>query len=354
MFKVNDRHNEQDLFSPIQSLPDRIKKRLLNNWSKIFYENIFKNIDEEKFSVLYSDENGAANTPINILVAFEILKELFNHTDEVNYDRFLGDISFHQALGINFIEEKYFSLRTLYHFRTNLAEYENEHGINLLMDVFKDGRDKIISELGLKTGLQRMDSVMIAGNIKKMNRLMLFHKVLSNLSKELEQYGQEIHSDIKNLLREDENSISYRLKSDEVLMTTKNIAILLHSLVEKYKENKDIISMSAYQNATRLLDEQCIIESKSKRDKQLKLKKPEDISSSSMQNPADTECTYQKKRDEKNIKKVPFVSKTCDKENPMQVITDIGTENKQWRSCKKSKNVLDIFILFYFLILCLR
>ena len=57
------------------------------------------------------------------------------------------------------------------------------------MQVFNDRRDKIIEELGIKTGLQRTDSTMIGANIKKMTRLSLFHKVLSNLVKDLLKHG---------------------------------------------------------------------------------------------------------------------------------------------------------------------
>jgi hypothetical protein len=102
-------------------------------------------------------------------------------------------------------QDAYFSIRSLYYFRGRLAEYEAQGNPNPMMDVFKSGRDKIISELGLKTGLQSMDSIMIAANIKRMNRLMLFHKVLSNLVRMLQQKDQPGDKEIQDMLKEDED-----------------------------------------------------------------------------------------------------------------------------------------------------
>ena len=101
------------------------------------------------------------------------------------YENYHFNYLYQKALGVENINEFSFSIRTFYNFRYSLVEYENKSGKDLYSTIFKNGLDKIISELGLKTGLQRTDSVMIGANLKRMSRFTLFHKVLSNLVKEI-------------------------------------------------------------------------------------------------------------------------------------------------------------------------
>lgn len=55
MFKKNNDHEQEQLFSPIKELPPQIKRKLETHWSSHFYEHVFTQIDEEKFSRLYHD-----------------------------------------------------------------------------------------------------------------------------------------------------------------------------------------------------------------------------------------------------------------------------------------------------------
>jgi len=324
MFRKNDKHGQADIFTNKTFLSNRLKKRLKNHWSVIFYEKIFKFIKEDDFSVIYCNDNGRPNYPVNILVAFEIIKEMKGLTDEDMHEHFHFDISYQQAFGIENINEWEFSIRTLYYFRSRLAEFEFAGNPNPIMNVFKDGRDKIIEELGIKTNQQRIDSVYIGANIKRMNRLMLFHKVLSNLLKFIQNNGIEINEEMKKFLKEDEDSISYRLTSDRVGETIKEIARSLYNIIEYYRDNPDINESKEYKDACRLLSEQCNI-SDSDNYPNIKLKEPKDISSGSIQNPADTDATYKKKNNTEYRGYKVEAAETCNKDNPVQVVTSVET-----------------------------
>jgi len=56
MFVANDRHLQMPLFSSIDSLPEKILKRLEASWAGTFYHQVFVRIDEGRIAVLYSDE----------------------------------------------------------------------------------------------------------------------------------------------------------------------------------------------------------------------------------------------------------------------------------------------------------
>ena len=91
---------------------------------------MFLKIDEHAFSVLYSQNNGRPNFPVNILVSLEILKEMLNVTDEQLFERFSFDVAFRRAKGIEDFSEYAMAEKTLYNFRAALWEYKHEHGEN--------------------------------------------------------------------------------------------------------------------------------------------------------------------------------------------------------------------------------
>ena len=80
-FKSNDCHQltfDDSLFA----LKEREKKTLKKSWAKVFADEIFPAIDEERFSVLYSDKASRPNTPVNVIVGALIIKELFDYSDD--------------------------------------------------------------------------------------------------------------------------------------------------------------------------------------------------------------------------------------------------------------------------------
>lgn len=85
MFVANDRHLQIPLISSLDSLPEKIRRRLESSWAVTFYNQIFVRVDESRFAELYSDKPSRPNTPINVLVDLEILKSGFGWSDEEMY-----------------------------------------------------------------------------------------------------------------------------------------------------------------------------------------------------------------------------------------------------------------------------
>jgi len=317
MFRKNTTHDQSELFSPGNTVPDRLKKRLENHWSTLFYKKIFSAIDESVFTPIYSS-TGTPNFPANILVGLEILKEIHGLSDEQLYDRYHFDYTYQRALGVEDIEKYTFAIRTIYHFRERLAKYEMQTGENLMLDVFKSGRDKIIEELGIRTGLQRTDSVLIQANIKRMSRLSLFHKVFSNVVKELQDKKIPLSEKYTDLTKDDEDGFTYRLSSEKVSETLEMIGTMLRELMLDHVSA--LRGTKSYEDAERLLKEQTNVKYGN-----VKLKDPSDIDSSSMQNPSDTDATFRRKGESEYRGYSVHAVETCDPENKIQVITHIDT-----------------------------
>ena len=66
-FRTND-YQQISLNDKLMNLTEREKKVLDKSWAKIFADEIFPAIDEESFSVLYSDKASRPNTPVNVII----------------------------------------------------------------------------------------------------------------------------------------------------------------------------------------------------------------------------------------------------------------------------------------------
>ena len=80
-FKTND-CQQLSLDDSFMTLTERERKALEKSWAKIFADEIFPAIDEERFSVLYSDKASRPNAPVNVIIGALIIKELFDYSDD--------------------------------------------------------------------------------------------------------------------------------------------------------------------------------------------------------------------------------------------------------------------------------
>jgi hypothetical protein len=53
MFRANDKHEQETFFDSRQWMNHRVVAKLEKSWAPVFYEHVFKKIDEEPFAVLY-------------------------------------------------------------------------------------------------------------------------------------------------------------------------------------------------------------------------------------------------------------------------------------------------------------
>ncbi len=93
-FKTNDCH-QLSLDDSFITLTERERKALEKSWAKIFADEVFPAIDEERFSVLYSDKASRPNAPVNVIIGALIIKELFDYSDDEIVENLMLDLHLH-------------------------------------------------------------------------------------------------------------------------------------------------------------------------------------------------------------------------------------------------------------------
>lgn len=283
---------QMTLNDSIFQLTEREKKFLDKSWAKVFSEKIFPAIREEDFAVLYSNKASRPNTPVNVIVGALILKEVLGVTDEEMVEGLMFDIRYQYALHTTSFEEQPLSDRTLSRFRARCLAYETETGIDLIHSCITGLAGEIAEFMGLTPGMQRMDSIMVAANIRKLSLLELFYTCVANLAKVMTKRDMELPPEQKHYVeKDDDNLFIYHNRSQDTLQ---RISIVMHD-GEKLLAlcDGELDDTSEYQLLIRLFREQTIFDDDGTR--RLRNKDEKEAVSRLLRNPADPEATFRKK-----------------------------------------------------------
>ena len=317
MFRENIEHLQKDLFGLFQSMPADLQKKAEKSQERQFYELLFCNIDEQIFSVLYSNEPSRPNRAVNSMVAALILREKRRWT----YCELLENIQFNLltrlALGLDDFESMPFCETTLFNFQCRLAAHFLDTGQDLFEQVFDSLTAKQLKALGIKTDIQRTDSFMVESNICEYSRIRLlvevvirFHRILSDSDKA--KFGDYFSAYIK----ESANKYVYKLDKGDLTHELEKLAELFQMMVKRFRSGyKDT---AVYQMVKRVFQEHFTVAHK-----KVHVKPNEALTSSCLQSPDDMEATYRYKNGD-HRGRVVNVTETAHPDNTVNLITDVA------------------------------
>lgn len=121
------------LLDSFSSLPQKSQNMIVKSWPGAFATIVFPNINEDRFSVLYSSRRSTRpNMPVNIIVGGLILKEYMGLTDAELSDCLRFDIRYQYALHTTNLSSSPLSPTLLKRFKARLSRYRSETGEDLL------------------------------------------------------------------------------------------------------------------------------------------------------------------------------------------------------------------------------
>ena len=318
MFKENTKHQQPALISAVSDLPEKQRLRLEQSWAGTFYQEFFSRINEETFSVLYSDLPSRPNVPINVLVGLDALKAGFGWSDAELYDHFCYDLQVRFGLGYDRLGDGDFEIRTLYYFRQRLSQYNVKTGENLLEKAFEQITDAQIMDLKVRTGMQRMDSTQIASNIVSASRMQLLVEALQRVERILSEADQtRLAETFAPYTKDSAGHYTCRVKGQEAMQAhLQEIGKTIHALLLDLKSS--YAAESAYQVLERIFaDNFHLLESGPK------AKENKELTSDCLQSVDDLEATYRTKGTGHYKGYVANLTETCDPENELQLITKV-------------------------------
>lgn len=306
---VENNNQQMVLTGSMFSLTEREKKFLEKSWAKIFAEKIFPVICEEDFSVLYSNKASRPNTPVNVIIGALILKETLGLTDDEVVQGLMFDVRYQYALHTTSFDEQPLSDRTLSRFRARCLAYETETGVDLIHNCITGLAKELSAFMGIRPNMQRMDSLMVAANIRNLSLLELFYTCVVNLAKVMVQRELQLPDAQSHYVgKDDYNYFIYHNRKIDAAERTVAVMHDAEKLLELCDGNFD--DTSEYQLLIRLLKEQTIFDGDGTR--RIRNKAEKEDPSKVLMNPADPEATFRRKGVSKHIGYVGNIVEAAD------------------------------------------
>ena len=155
---------------------------------------------------------------------------------------------------------------------------------------------KIASVFNVNTEKQRIDSVHIQSNMRRLARISIFSTTIHKFLKNLKRHHSTLFDTIENTIVErylTEKALACfaLVKPSQSHKSLEQVSTDLYSLICQFKGHKDVASMHSFKLLERILNEQCQVEG-SGDDCRVTVKEPKQIPSDSLQNPSDPDASY--------------------------------------------------------------
>jgi hypothetical protein len=291
MIRYND-HKQQQIFDPWGNMSPKRRQMLNRSWPGLFKEYILPQLPVSELSPFFNAGFGRPTKDLYTVVGVLILQQTHDLTDQEAVDQLAFNIQWHYAL--NIFEEsdsaKYMCPKTLWNMRTIVAE-------NGLEDtVFNAGTQKLAEVFGVDTDKQRIDSVHIRSNMRRLGRITIFsksiHRFLKNLKRHCPVRFETVGSAlIDRYVSEKALACFAMVKPSQSHKTLETVSTDLYGLIQQFKDCDDVRTMHSFKLLQRILDEQCIVSSTGD-DSRVEVKAPKQIPSDSLQNPSDPDASY--------------------------------------------------------------
>ena len=292
-------------------------------WHNTFYTQVVSKIDEEIFSVLFSEKEGAPNASIKTLIGMMILKEGQGYSDEKLYEDCRFNLLTRKALGLINMDDEIPAESTYYLFRYRISDYHASNQIDLFRECFSQITSEQIIEFNVSGKSLRTDSKLIGSNIAFYSRYELIHKTLllyykHILHKQTELLSKENRDILTDFIKEKSASTVYTSDKKEINTRLILLGKLIHNILDTSNESDN----KHYKTLKRVFLEQYKVID----DSQIEIIPGKDVSAQSTQSPHDTDCDFRSKNGKKTKGYSHNLTETCDSDNTVDLITDVQVE----------------------------
>jgi len=291
MIRVRD-HKTPYLLDPWDYIGPKRRKLLDDSWAGLFRKHILSELPVRKVTSCYTSGVGRPSKELYAALGALILQQMHDLTDEETVSQFSFNLQWHYALDIpgETDEAKYMCAKTLWTLRHMVAEK------GLDSDLFNVTTEILAKVFEVDTSKQRIDSVHIHSNMRRLGRICIFSQGIHNFFVNLKRQRRAIFKTIEKELLDrylTQKSLGCfsLVKPSESAKTLETVSRDLLSLVERFRENKQVTSLNTFGILLRVLKDQCTL-SDDAGSMEMALKEPKKILSSSLQNPSDPDAGY--------------------------------------------------------------
>ena len=291
MIRVKN-HKQGELFDPWAYLSPKRRELLENSWAGLFRKHLLCELPIAELAPYFTENFGRPTKELHTALGVMVLQQSLDLADAETVEQLAFNTQWHYALNITEESDsaKYICPRTLWNIRCIVIK---KHLDTMLFD---RTTNKLKTVFNVNTDKQRIDSVHIKSNMRRLGRIGIFsktiHKFLINLKRSHNEHFEKVDKAItEKYVSQKALQCFSMVKPSESANTVKSLAADLFDLVQQFKDCAEVASMHSFKLLNRVLNEQCNVEI-SDDTTRVEIKKPKEIPSDSLQNPSDPDATY--------------------------------------------------------------
>jgi hypothetical protein len=286
-------HKTAYLLDPWHFLGEKRRKLMDTSWAALFREHILCELPVSKVAPFFNDTFGRPTKELYSALGVLVLQQIHDLTDEETVSQLAFNLQWHYALDIvdESDEAKYLCAKTLW----NLRELVIENHLDEVL--FERSAEVLARVFNVDTRTQRIDSVHIKSNMRRLGRIGIFVKTIHTFLINLKRHHQELFETlaqdlVERYLQDQALSCFSLIKPSEAQKTLETVSGDLFHLVQRFADYAQVSSMYSYATMVRVLKEHCEIKAEQSGPAELKVKASREIPSDSLQNPSDPDATY--------------------------------------------------------------
>ena len=267
--------NQRYIFDPWSMISPKRRRLLDAGWPGLFREHILPSIPVAEVAKYFDANMGRPTKELYAMLGALILQQAFNLTDEETVQQYAFNMQWHYALNITEESDnaKYICPKTLWSNRDIIVDNDLEDSI------FSAGTEKLAQVFKVNIDKQRLDSVHIKSNMRRLGRIGIFsktiHKFLVNLRRQHPDLFDTVDKQIvEKYLTESAPGCFSMVKPSESGKTLTEVSKDLFELFTQFKRRDVIASMSSFKLLERVLNEHCNLTGNT--DNPVEVKKPKE------------------------------------------------------------------------------
>lgn len=344
MIRIKD-HKTRYMFDPFAHLGPKRRKMIDESWAGVFRKHILTELPVKELAKHFPSREKQPTKKLYAMLGALLIQQMFDLTDEETARQFAFNIEWHYALDItdNSDESAYVSLKTIWNMRERFTQ-AGLHGI-----IFDKVAEKLIAEFKVSPANQRLDSLHITSNMRHLGRICIFVQCIKKFLVYLKRHHRNLLNKLepelvgKYLDRKQENAFSM-VKPSESSRTLEQLAENLFLLVERFRDDDNVSSMTSYHLMARVLKEQGLVAGAGSGQSRVTVRKNKEIASSSLQNPSDPDAGYDAHKGKGYQVQLAETYATAAEEDgkrPLALITYAEAEPAHHSDAKALKPMLD-------------
>jgi hypothetical protein len=237
-------HKQTELFDPWRFISPKRRRLLDTTWPGLFKTLVLPELPVSSIFPFFSDVMGRPTKELYTVLGVLFLQQSFDLNDDEACSQLAYNIQWHYALNITEESDsaKYMCPKTLWSMRNIIMDHELDDA------VFDCVTKKLASVFKVDSANQRIDSVHIKSNMRRLGRIGIFvsgiNKFIKNLKRQNKDLFEKIHADlIEKYLPEKSLQCFSMVKPTAAQKTLAMVSNDLFDLVLQFKGQTEVAVM---------------------------------------------------------------------------------------------------------------